>query len=231
MTSTAFAQWTVAGPGKATPDTPSPAPKAATTAAPKVTTNTTGTGTSGKVARWIDNAGTLGNSVITDNGTNVGIGNSSPATALHVSGNVGGNGAVRVTIDNSNAVGFADMITFSSTGRFNGFQIGGPSLGGLQFGAPQANMAKFATNGDIFAIGTISSAPTIIGTADTERIRIDPAGNVGIGTSTPTVKLDVNGDMNVSGNISAKYQDIAEWVPSDSELSAGTVVIVGEGDL
>jgi hypothetical protein len=52
------------------------------------------------------------------------------------------------------------------------------------------------------------------------------AGNVGIGTTTPTAKLDVNGDVNVTGSITAKYQDIAEWVSSSQALIAGTVVVL-----
>jgi hypothetical protein len=53
-------------------------------------------------------------------------------------------------------------------------------------------------------------------------------GTVGIGTATPnsSYKLDVNGDVRVSGNISAKYQDVAEWVPSSEKLPAGTVVVL-----
>jgi len=53
-----------------------------------------------------------------------------------------------------------------------------------------------------------------------------PSGNVGIGTTTPTAKLDVNGNINVSGNINAKYQDVAEWVETSAPLEDGTVVIV-----
>lgn len=58
------------------------------------------------------------------------------------------------------------------------------------------------------------------------------AGNVGVGTTTPTSKLhvagnaNITGDLIVGGSLAAKYQDIAEWVESPQELSPGTVVIV-----
>jgi len=59
--------------------------------------------------------------------------------------------------------------------------------------------------------------------------------NVGIGTATPQAALDVAGNINTTGtinaigtitggNIVAKYQDVAEWVPSTKALAAGTVV-------
>jgi hypothetical protein len=46
-------------------------------------------------------------------------------------------------------------------------------------------------------------------------------GNVSIGTS-----LQVGGNITVNGNINAKYQDVAEWVPSTQKLAPGTVVIL-----
>lgn len=64
------------------------------------------------------------------------------------------------------------------------------------------------------------------------------SGNVGIGTtSAPTVKLEVNGAAKVTGNIevtgnitganiTATYQDVAEWVPSRQKLAPGTVVVL-----
>jgi hypothetical protein len=60
----------------------------------------------------------------------------------------------------------------------------------------------------------------------TQRVTLDNTGRLGIGTATPTVALDVVGSINVSGNIAAKYQDIAEWVSSESNLEGGTVVVL-----
>ena len=41
------------------------------------------------------------------------------------------------------------------------------------------------------------------------------------------MKLDVNGDIAVNGNIAAKYQDVAEWVPTTAgALAPGTVLSV-----
>ncbi|HKS08814.1 MAG TPA: hypothetical protein VJS13_04655 [Pyrinomonadaceae bacterium] len=57
-------------------------------------------------------------------------------------------------------------------------------------------------------------------------------GNVGIGVSVPTSKLHVAGDGRVTGNfvvdgnIAAKYQDVAEWVPAATQLAVGTVVVL-----
>jgi len=53
------------------------------------------------------------------------------------------------------------------------------------------------------------------------------SGNVGIGTTAPAAMLHVAGNVQVDGNIAAKYQDIAEWVPAASKLAPGTVVILG----
>ncbi|MFZ0748583.1 MAG: hypothetical protein WAM70_04415, partial [Pyrinomonadaceae bacterium] len=74
----------------------------------------------------------------------------------------------------------------------------------------------------------------------TASMNINSSGNVGIGTPAPTAdKLEINGNLKLSGtgnlnatgtieagNIKAKYQDLAEWVPSAEQLAPGTVVVL-----
>jgi hypothetical protein len=50
------------------------------------------------------------------------------------------------------------------------------------------------------------------------------AGNAYFGAN-----MTIGGDISVSGNIAAKYQDVAEWVPSPEDLTAGTVVTLDRG--
>jgi hypothetical protein len=58
------------------------------------------------------------------------------------------------------------------------------------------------------------------------------AGNVGINIDSPSERLHVVGNGRVTGNlvvdgdIAAKFQDVAEWVPSRQRLAAGTVVVL-----
>jgi hypothetical protein len=101
-----------------------------------------------------------------------------------------------------------------------------------QFGAflnsaasPNQKNAVALTIGDVTR-GRMFQVANFPGSAESPRMMIDYNGNVGIGTTTPAAMLDVNGSINVTGNINAKYQDVAEWVPSAMKIEPGTVVIL-----
>jgi len=138
---------------------------------------------------------------------NVGIGTTTPATLLHVSG--AGGETLRVTgTSNTNP-----YLTIVDAGGVTAFFQAAKAANSVLLGSTTNHLLAFYTN-------------------NTERMQITAGGNVGIGTTSPGYKLDVNGNTNVSGNITAsgtinaKYQDVAEWVPSSEQLSAGTVVVL-----
>lgn len=103
-----------------------------------------------------------GSSSFVFDGTNVGIGTSSPSSLLQL----------------NKASGAADLR----------FSVAGTLYGNV-----------YASSSDMTAY-SITSIPLILGTNNTERMRISASGNVGIGTSTPSAKLDVAGNILLSSS-------------------------------
>jgi len=116
---------------------------------------------------------------------NVGIGTTAPSRLLSVVSN--SIGANVLLVQNTNSTGYAE-IAFDNdvpfAGNLGGFVIG---LGGTTTPSPN----------EVYLFNRRSAA-IFFGTNATERMRITAAGNVGIGTTAPSSKLQVSaGDVEV----------------------------------
>lgn len=127
-----------------------------------------GSGTTNYVSKFTG-ASTIGNSQIFDNGTNVGIGTSSPGYSLDVTGSIR---ATQYVYANDSFVG-NNLISTSNTD--------------LLINKTTAYNILLYTNG-------------------AEKMRITSAGNVGIGTTSPTAKLD----LGTSGALKVTQSGITE---------------------
>jgi len=133
----------------------------------------TGSGTANYITRWTS-ASSIGNSLIYDNGTSVGIGTTSPSATfkLVVAGNINIQGGTTINSD-SGSVGFYDAVGTTQTG-------------GISFNKYVGTYIYNSLN-----------LPLKFGVNNAEAMRIDSSGNIGIGTTTPSQKLDVNGNVNI----------------------------------
>ncbi len=134
----------------------------------------------------------------------------------------------RVGIGTSNPAQKLQVVG-GSFGVFNSSSTGGATIdGNAQAGATSIFSDYMGGAEPKLHLSTYS------GRASSSGITIDTSGNVGIGTTSPSMKLHVVGDstitgnLTVTGNIAAKYQDVAEWVESSQALPAGTVVVLDQ---
>jgi hypothetical protein len=115
-------------------------------------------------------------SIVYDNGTNVGIGTNSPLSKFHVNGAAAG-GAITAFVTNTDATGF------TSTSFGDGASTKG------QIWAGNASYASFGGAGSMNY--SANSGPHVWYTNYSERMRINSAGDVGIGTSAPAGKFHI----------------------------------------
>lgn len=162
---------------------------------------------------------------------NVGIGTATPYAKLNVAGNgtvLSGNGIIIGTIGaslNTNvAIG-------AETGRFELAFAGYRDVEPNQIGAKivsirrnnyQANSALIQSSDLAFFTGTGSTGGNTTNFLDptTEKMRIDFNGNVGIGTTTPAVKLAVNG----SG---VNYYNTDAWIENNMHVQGNETLTQG----
>jgi hypothetical protein len=133
---------------------------------------------------------------------NLGIGITNPSQKLEVYNNVNAGGGFKIT--NINGGGSTSAATYYHNGNVT-HEVGVLGTGYGGYGALLANeFYAYAgnTNMSFGADGVSSSIKFGTGSGVPERMRITSAGNVGIGTSSPAVKLDVIGALNVTSDSS-----------------------------
>jgi hypothetical protein len=146
-------------------------------------------------------------------------------------GTNGGIEVMRLTTGGNVGIGATNPVVRGGSAR--GLNISGASDEGIQIDSTIAGgnilyTGNSGSNGGVYVTNN-SARPIYLGSGSyvAQDVVIDSNHNVGIGmTPGSPYKLDVSGDVRVSGNISAKYQDVAEWVPSSEQLAAGTVVVL-----
>jgi hypothetical protein len=170
---------------------------------PLLTNPTTGTGNTNYVTKWTG-ASTLGNSTIFDNGTNVGIGTASPLNKLHINDNSG----IRIsspTNSNFRGIVFGANATDLTEYAFIKYI---PSTGEMRYWANPSGFGGFTS----FYSNAIES------------MRITSTGNVGIGTTSPSEKLEVNGNAKAtsfikSGGTSSQFLKADGSVDSNAYIT------------
>lgn len=155
-----------------------------------------GTGTVNYIPKFTA-AGTIGNSTIIDDGTNIGIGTNSPTQKLEVNGmgrfygDFGSSGGTGLRLNNTNALGYSEIVIDNDAPiEGGGFVFG---YGGTTSGVP--NMAYFTQR---------RNAPILFQTNNTTRFSIDGIGN------TIVASLSGTGDRPV-------------FAGSDGVLKIGTI--------
>lgn len=152
----------------------------------------------------------------------VGIGTSIPAERLDVNGNIRSRNNI-IAENNIAATGSITGSLLSSTGNL--VAVGTSLLNGdvttnsdliinnttatLQLRSSNVNKGFFQLSGDNVRMGTNSGNTTgnlIIRMNGTDRVFVDEDGNVGINDPNPTSRLDVNGNINLTGELNRTAQ-------------------------
>ena len=153
-----------------------------------------GTGTANYLSKWLD-ANTITNSLVYDNGTNVGIGTTAPKSLLNVTG-TGSAGGI-LTLENNST----SLVTGRNVGQIDFYSNDSSSNGA----GVKAKITAIAENSIGSEVGlTLGTSGTGSATA-IEAIRIKSNGNVGIGATAPLRKLHVVGDFAVNAGTDEYY--------------------------
>ena len=201
------------------------------------TAGVSGTGTQNYVTKWSAGGAGIENSNIFDNGTNVGIGTSSPTRPLTVSGGTATNTPILVnaTVKDNAYIAFQDSGT---TGELynrigsedndlifranNAERMRINSLGNVGIGVtdPDAQLEIVNSSGGSYRLGYSGGTDSYFdsenfyirsGNGNSNKLVVNSLGNVGIGTTNPVEKLHVNGNIELAADWQIGSNDGNYW--------------------
>jgi len=158
-------------------------------------------GTTNYVPLWTAGT-TLGSSVLYQSSNNIGLGTTSPNTVLHISAS---SAQPLLNIENNTPTGYTNM-RFTGTGRK--YIIGVGNASETFFGIADDFFLYDDTSGNI-------------------RMIVDPNGNVGIGTVSPSSLLQVNGTVTANsfvGNLTGTASFASNLNNGVSFLGSGSII-------
>ncbi len=204
---------------------------------------------SGSVTGIIDNlingSSAFGNLSLQSGGGNVGIGTTTPNGKLDVNGNAIITGSLTVTngaIITGSLIGTANLNIFGGTTFYNSIV----SIRGGAGTTSPINSVMLTTNnftassaGSVIRIGHTSTSGSVTGIIDNliggatsygNLTLQQGGGNVGIGTTVPNAKLDVNGNTIITGslNVSGSITSAKSTIKSDA-VTNGTFRVESAG--
>ena len=148
---------------------------------------------------------------------NVGIGTTTPSAKLDMNGSINiasglGNTSTRPAI----------LAGSSISGEIRAYSTDFGNVGDDGFVRISAGAGTNSSTKSYIDITGFSTIPDmnkniVLGTSGVERMRIDANGNVGIGTTTPNAKLDVNGNTIITGSLNNGSLNISSGLYSHAE--------------
>ena len=164
---------------------------------------TAAAGTANRLAKF-DSGGALVDSAVAESAGRVGIGVASPGDLLDIAGAPNASGRSGIRVRTTSSTGNSTLYFDNDRGDFSSY--GGLLTGATAnpfsfFGVARADRTFLLADGPTslgLGLGTLTPQPVLFGTANTERMRITPTGDVGIGIPNPQARLHVAGAVNAS---------------------------------